>query len=268
MQTGICRTIAIANQKGGVGKTTTAFNLGYNLAKKGRKTLLVDFDPQGNLSLAFGIESPDELNPSINDLLNLVMSDEELPERETFIHRHRNGNLPLDIVPSNIKLVAGERNLVNAVSGNTTLRELLAPLKESYDNIIIDTNPFLGMLTINALTACDEVVIPVSLQLWSATGLQDLIQTINMVRKKLNPGLTINGILMTMGDERTNLCRAAQKFIVDQYGRNIRIFGTSIPHSTKVGEANYVSSPVSEQNPTGKAALAYEAFAEEVLLQK
>ena len=260
-----CRIMAVANQNGGVGKTTTAYNLGHGLAKRGEKVLLVDFDPQGNLSLAFGIEDPESTEPSMNDLLNALLEEEELPGRDAYVHAHRDTALRFDIIPSNINLSTGETNLRNAVDGNTTLRELLEPLRDSYDSIIIDTNPYLGILTINALTACDEVIIPVSPQLWSAAGLQELIKTIGRIKRKLNPGLSVNGILLTICDERTNLCRAATEFITENFGERIKIYGTRIPNSTKVGEANYRSESVSEQHPNCKAATAYDRFTEEIL---
>ena len=168
------KIIAIANQKGGTGKTTTACNLGNALADMGEKVLLVDFDPQSNLSMSFGIERPDELNMPINNILTLVMDGETLPDKNEYIIHGKK----LNIIPCNINLSVTEINLRDEMGGEHTLSELLEPLRADYNYIIIDTNPYLGLLTINALAACDEVIIPVSPQLWSATGLTDLLQTI------------------------------------------------------------------------------------------
>ena len=197
------RIITVANQKGGTGKTTTACNLGNALARAGKKVLLVDFDPQANLSMSFGIERPDELPVSMHNILSTVMDNQPLPDE--YILRGKQ----LDIIPSNMNLSLTELNLRDEMSGERTLSELLEPLRPHYDYIVIDTNPYLGMLTINALAACDSVIIPVSPQLWSATGLTDLMQTVFKVKRKINPRIEIDGILLTMCDERTNLFKDA-----------------------------------------------------------
>jgi len=258
-----CRIIAIANQKGGTGKSTTACNLGYDLAVDGYRVLLADLDPQANLSMSFGIERPDELNLSMHDILSLIAKrdgDEPLPDKGEYIIKGKK----LDIIPCNINLAVTEVNLRDEMGGERTLSELLEPLRPDYDYIIIDTNPYLGLLTINALAACDEVIIPVSPQLWSATGLTDLVQTIYKVKRKINPQITIAGILLTMCDERTRLFREAKTLLDEHYGDKIKIFNTHIPSTVKVGEANYASRSLLDYDPTGKAALAYAAFAKEV----
>ena len=158
-----CKIIAIANQKGGTGKTTTASNMGAALANEGKSVLLVDFDPQANLSMSFGIERPDELAMPIHRILSLVMDGEVLPSKEEYILHGKK----LDIIPCNINLSITEINLRDELGGERTLSDLLEPLRGSYDYILIDTNPYLGLLTINALAACDSVIIPVSPQLWS-----------------------------------------------------------------------------------------------------
>jgi len=254
------KIITIANQKGGTGKTTTACNLGNALAGMGRRVLLVDFDPQANLSMSFGIERPDELAVSMHDILSLIMDGKELPDRTEYI-RH---NGKLDIIPSNINLSVTEINLRDEMGGEHTLSELLEPLRQEYDYIIIDTNPYLGLLTINALAACGEVIIPVSPQLWSATGLTDLMQTIFKVKRKINPRITVAGILLTICDERTRLFRDAKALLDDCCGDKIRIFNTHIPGTVKVGEANYASRSIMEYDSNSKAALAFTAFAKEV----
>ena len=256
-----CTIIAVANQKGGVGKSSTCVNLGHALAKSGHKVLLVDFDPQGNLTMSFGVELPDELPLSMFDVLtSLIDTGKALPKEDYIL----TGDM-LDIIPSNIKLSASEVNLRYELGGESTLSELLEPLRSGYDYIIIDSSPFLGMLTSNVLTACDKVIIPVSPELWSARGLTDLILTINKIRSKLNPRIELAGILLTMCDERTNLYKEFSSLLADTYGESLKIFDTTIPRSVKVGEANYASMSVVDFEPTNKAAKAYISFAEEIM---
>jgi len=254
------KIITVANQKGGTGKTTTACNLGNALADMGEKVLLVDFDPQSNLSMSFGIERPDELEMPMHKILSLIMDGETLPDKSEYIvHGER-----LDIIPCNINLSVTEINLRDELGGEHTLKELLDPLRSDYDRIIIDTNPYLGLLTINALAACDEVIIPVSPQLWSATGLTDLLQTIFKVKRKINPRINVAGILLTICDERTRLFRDAKSLLDEHYGDKIKIFNTHIPNTVKVGEANYASRSIIDYDANSKAAFAYKAFAKEV----
>ena len=224
-----CKIITIANQKGGTGKTTTACNLGYSLADMGKKVLLVDFDPQGNLSMSFGIESPNALDFSMHNIITLLMddeSDEPLPDKSKYIMRGDK----LDIIPCNNNLTLSEINLSNStvIGGENTLKELLEPLRFDYEYIIIDTNPSLGKLTINALSACDEVIIPVSPQYWSAKGLTDLLHSIYRIKKKINPKIVVSGILLTICDERTILFREAKNLLDTNFNGKIKIFDTHI----------------------------------------
>jgi chromosome partitioning protein len=255
-----CKIITIANQKGGTGKTTTACNLAHALADMGHKVLLVDFDPQSNLSMSFGIERPEEIELSMHSILTLIMDGEPLPNKSEYI---KPGD-KLDIIPCNINLSVTEINLRDEMGGEHTLKELLEPLRTDYGYIIIDTNPYLGLLTINALAACDSVIIPVSPQLWSATGLTDLLKTIFKVKKKINPKIDVAGILLTICDERTRLFREAKNLLDEHYGDKIKIFNTHIPNTVRVGEANYASRSILDYDKNSRAALAYTSFAKEV----
>jgi chromosome partitioning protein len=256
-----CKIITIANQKGGVGKTTTVCNLGNALADAGYRVLLADCDPQGNLSMSFGIQNPDELKTSMHDILSLIIDDMPLPDKSEYIIRGKK----LDIIPSNNSLTVTEINLRNEMGSERTLSALLDPLRSDYDFILADTNPYLGMLTINALAACDSTIIPVSPQLWSATGLTDLLQTIFKVKRKINPKIAIDGILLTMCEERTRLFRDAKNLLEESYGDKVKIYNTHIPNTIKVGEANYVNRSIMEHDANNKAALAYTNFAKEVI---
>jgi chromosome partitioning protein len=216
------------------------------------------------LTTNFGIAAPDELGVSMHNLLSMLTEGAELLTREMYIQCGKCDSGVFDLIPANINLALSEINLRNEVGGEGTLSELLEPLRGSYDYIIIDTNPTIGLLTINALVACDEVIIPVSPQLWSITGLSALVSSIMKVKRKLNSRIEIAGILLTMCDNRTKLYREARELLECFAGSQINVFDSCIPMTTKVGEANYESVSLFELAPENRAAKAYEAFAAEV----
>lgn len=254
------KIIAVANHKGGTGKTTTVCNLGTALASEGKKVLLVDNDPQSNLTTAFGMDIPKEIL-TLDKTLTLLMDDQETLSKDEYI---LHGEY-LDIIPASLNLSTTEINLRDELGGEYTLSSLLNPLREDYDYILIDTNPSLGMLTINALAACDSVIIPVSPQLWSATGLTALLDIILKIKKKLNPRITVSGILITMTAEHTILYREAMNLLNEYFSGQIGIFESRIPQSVGVGRANFYSQSVMAFDAKNKAASAYTALAKEVI---
>ena len=259
----MCKVIAVANQKGGVGKTTTTMNLGIGLARTGRKVLMIDSDPQGDLTICMGYRNPDELNYTLSNILGYLIEEEPFNPREGIIH-HEEG---ADFVPSNIDLsgIESSLNATDLLGRETVLSDYLEMVKEDYDFIIIDCSPSIGMVTINALVAADSVLIPVEAEYLPAKGLEQLIRTINKVQKKLNRKLKIEGVLMTMVDERTNLCKGIMDFINEVYEQRIRIFQSRIPRSVRAAEIAAVGNSLFEYDPEGKAAKAYDSLVEEVL---
>jgi len=253
------KVIALVNQKGGVGKTTTTFNLGHILANKGKKVLLIDFDPQSSLTICFGEPVP---STTIYELLLVAINDEaDFPKKQDYIMRSGN----LDCIAAKEELAAIEMNLINVMSRETMLKKLVETLTDDYDYILIDCCPSLGMLTINALVAADSVIIPSTPEFLSAKGLEALIRNILKVRKALNPSIEIAGILLTMYNERTNLSGEIDEMIQDAYGKHIKIFKSRIPHSVKVGEASMQNQSVTTYKSKNPAAEAYDRFSEEVL---
>jgi chromosome partitioning protein len=258
------KIIVVANQKGGTAKTTTSYNLGAALGALGRKALLVDVDPQANLTTLCGIDG-DSCTVTLHDLLMTVIDDNELPDKETYIVRRDVSGAP-DVIPGNINLSVAEIRLRDELGGEKTLSLLLDNFRDDYDYIILDTNPYLGLLTINALAAADKVVIPASPQLWSATGLTNLLEVIEKVRRKINPNIEVSGILITMAAMRTVLYRNVVELIEKHFeSSGIRIFDTRIPLSTRIGEANYYSQSVADFAGKEKAGESYLAFAKEFL---
>lgn len=253
--------MAVVNQKGGTGKTTTCENLGIGLAREGKRVLLIDSDPQGSLTISLGYPRPDELNVTLSDLMKKVMNEEKILPREGILH-HQEG---VDLVPANIELSGFEVSLVNAMSRETILKQYIDQVKNQYDYVLLDCMPSLGMLTINALAASDQILVPVQAQYLSAKGLEQLLQTVNRVRKQINPKLKVEGILLTMVDSRTNYAKEISSLIRDNYGGKLNVYQTDIPHSVRAAEISAEGKSIFTHDPKGKVAEAYKVLTREVL---
>ena len=238
--------MAVVNQKGGTGKTTTCENLGIGLAKEGKRVLLVDTDPQASLTIALGHPRPDEIPVTLTDLMAKVLQDQPIGPREGVLP-HEEG---INLIPANITLSGMEVSLVNAMSRETVLRQLLEPLKNQYDYILLDCMPSLGMLTVNALAASDQVLIPVQANYLSAKGLEQLLQTVSKVKRQINPKLRVEGI---------------SALIRDTYGSRLKVFESDIPRSIRVAETSVEGVSIFKHDPGGKVADAYRSLTKEVL---
>lgn len=255
------KVIAVANQKGGVGKTTTTASLGAGLAQEGFKTLLIDMDPQGNLTISFGWREPDDIGVTIASLMGMVINDEPM-EPERCILAHDSG---VKLIPANIQLSALEATLVNTMSRESVLRSCVNELRRSFDYILIDCTPSLGMLTINALAAADSVLIPVQAHYLPAKGIELLFTTINKVRRQINPSLKIEGILLTMLDTRSTFVRDMVSMLRNTYGKSNYVFQTMIPNTIRAVEASAYGISIYEHDSGSTAAQAYQALTKEVM---
>ena len=253
--------IACVNQKGGTGKTTTCENLGAGLVMNGKKVLLVDFDPQASLSISLGYPKPEELPVTIADMMKKVVDEKEIRPGEGILH-HEEG---MDLMPSSIELSGMEVSLVNTISRETVLKEYLESVKRDYDFVLLDCSPSLGMLTINAMAAADTLLIPVQASYLPAKGLEQLLQTVNKVRRQINPRLKIEGILLTMGDARTNDAKEISELIRNAYGGKIKVYDTEIPRSVRASEISKEGTSIFKHDPGGKVADAYRELTREVV---
>lgn len=256
-----CRVIAIANQKGGVAKTTTAANLGIGLVKKGYKVLLIDADSQGSLTESLGYNEPDSLNTTLATIMGKIINDEEFGPNEGIL-THEEG---IDLMPANIELSGLEVSLVNVMSRETILRQYVEMVRPFYDWIIIDCMPSLGMISINAFASADGILIPVQAAFLPVKGLEMLIRTISKVKKQLNPNLSIEGILITMVDARTNYAKEIIELVRENYGEHVKIFENMIPVSVRAAEISAEGISIYKHDPKGKVSQAYSKLTEEVL---
>ncbi len=258
------KIIAISNQKGGVGKTTTTITLGAGLVQQGKEVLLIDFDPQGNMTSALGVKEPDELTNTISYLMDQELKSQPILMKDT-IHKHNEG---MDFIPCNINLASIDAKLVNTFSREKVLKRVLSRVKNKYDYILIDCLPTINLLNINALTAATDVIIPVQAEHLSIMGLRSLLDSVKRVKRELNRKLNIEGIVITMTDNRTNLSKIVEKTIRDNLGNSIHIFAESIPRSVRVAESSLAGCSVVQTDPHGKATKAYQSIVMEVLMNE
>ena len=255
-----CKVIALTNQKGGVGKTTTAVNLGVSLAKQGKTVLLVDADAQANLTMALGYTKTDNLPITLSDIMQDIIDGKSVDVQESILHTDEG----VDLLPSCVELAGVETTLIDTKNRESVLKACISEVKKNYDYVLIDCMPALGMLTINGLAAADSVIIPNQPHYFSIKGLEQLLRSVSKVKRQINPNLRIDGILMTMVMPRTKITQTVISAVKNAYGRNIKIFDTQIPFSIRAVEATAEGKSIFAYDKSGKVAAAYEQFGKEV----
>ena len=251
------KIIAVANQKGGVGKSTTVYNLGAGLAMQGKKVLLLDVDPQGDLTKMLGLRKPNDLPLTLGNAMNDIVAGGEHPE----ICHHHEG---FDFIPGNRTLSAVEVGLVNVMSRETVLRQYVDQIKKDYDYVLLDCRPSLGMLVINALSASDYVLIPVQAEYFAAENMTELVNTVQSIKRQINPKLKIGGVFMTMANE-TNFRKDIVASVKAAYGKRLPIMQTVIPATVRLAEISIADHSIFKHEPKGRAAEAYRTLVKEVM---
>ncbi len=255
------KVIAIANQKGGVGKTSTTVNLGAGLVRQGFDVLLIDLDSQANLTMALGLQNPDDMEFTISNVLYKAVHEEPIDLTEGILTTDEG----IDLIPSNIQLSGFEVSLINEYGRETMLKQYVDDVRMNYDFILIDCAPSLSVLTINALVAADSVLIPTQPQYFSMAGLQMFYNTVSRIRRKMNPSLSIEGVLVTMMDNRPNFTKDLVAQLRENYGDVLRVFETEIPTSVRMTESSARGKSIFAFDPKGKVAAAYEKLTQEVI---
>lgn len=248
-------TLAIINQKGGVGKSTTTVNLAAALGEKKKEVLVIDLDPQGNTTSGFGIDKKEN---KAKDIYNALLNNADT--KDLIIETEFQG---VSVIPATIELASAELDLAPEMAREMRLKEAIGQVKENYDYIIIDCPPSLGLLTVNALTAADSLIIPIQCEYYALEGVVKLLDSMKMVKKHLNPDLTIFGVLLTLYDGRTTLAKQVVEEVQNFFGDEV--FDTIIPRSVKLSEAPSYGQPITVYNPKGKGAIAYRELAKEVI---
>ena len=256
-----CKVIAVENQKGGTGKSTTVLNLGVGLVRHNKKVMLIDADPQGSLSISLGIARPDDLDITLATVMTNIMNDREFNDDFGIIHCDEG----VDLMPCNIELSGVESNMFNAMSREFILKTYVDQQRKNYDYILIDCTPSLGILPINAFVAADSIIIPSQPRILSTKGLDLLLRSYHKVQRGINPKLKIDGILFTMVDFRTNNDKSIVQSMRDTVGQRIHVFNTVIPFSVKAAESNVECQSIFAYDKNGKVAQAYEELTKEVL---
>ena len=255
------KVIAIANQKGGVGKTSTTVNLGAGLVRHGYDVLLIDLDSQANLTMALGYQNPDDMEYTVSNVLHKAVQEEKIDPAEGILTTPEG----IDLMPSNIQLSGYEISLINEYGREVMLKQYIDAVRLNYDYILIDCAPSLSVLTVNALVAADSVLIPTQPQYFSTAGLQMFYETISRIRKKLNPSLSIEGVLVTMMNNRPNFTKDLVAQLREIYGGVFRVFDTEIPTSIRMTESSARGKSIFAYDPRGKVAAAYEKLTQEVI---